>query len=188
MNLGPAGPLGHLPDEVQPRRESHGRGRLRPPPRPLLLPTRRPARYHFRPTTTTQSLWELRSYGLRLLLVTRRIYLPGRMPSTTLLNCGSRIPSRVIRTPIWKREQYAEPTCHATIRHISIGRPSALPPDFLACYPSPKRPSLSQTSGSWRVKVDYVQPTTTSSYSSVTRHSCQQALTNPTLWGELLAC
>ena len=29
------------------------------------------------------------------------------------------------------------------IRYISIGRPSALPPDFLACYPSPKRPSLS---------------------------------------------
>ena len=43
----------------------------------------------------------------------------------------------------WKREQHAEPTCHATIRYISIGRPSALPPHFLACYPSHKRPSLS---------------------------------------------
>ena len=43
----------------------------------------------------------------------------------------------------WKREQHAEPTCHATIRYISIGRPSALPPDVLACYPSHKRPSLS---------------------------------------------
>ena len=42
-----------------------------------------------------------------------------------------------------KREQHAEPTCHATIRYITIGRPSALPPDFLTCYPSPKRPSLS---------------------------------------------
>ena len=42
-----------------------------------------------------------------------------------------------------KREQHAEPTCHATIRYTSIGRPSALPPDFLACYASHKRPSLS---------------------------------------------
>ena len=43
----------------------------------------------------------------------------------------------------WKREQRAETTCHATIRYISIGRPSALLPHFLACYPLPKRPSLS---------------------------------------------
>ena len=33
--------------------------------------------------------------------------------------------------------------CYATIRYISIGWASALPPDFLACYPSHKRPSLS---------------------------------------------
>ena len=57
MDSGPAGPLGHLLDEIQPRRESHGRGRLRPPPRPLLLPTRRSARCHYRPTATTQSLY-----------------------------------------------------------------------------------------------------------------------------------
>ena len=43
----------------------------------------------------------------------------------------------------WKREKHAEMTCHTTIRYISIGRPLALPPDFLACYPSPKRPALS---------------------------------------------
>ena len=43
----------------------------------------------------------------------------------------------------WKREQHAEPTCHATIRYISIGRPPAVPSDFLAYHPSPKRPSLS---------------------------------------------
>ena len=43
----------------------------------------------------------------------------------------------------WKREQHAEPTCHAAMRYISIGRPSVLPPDFLAYYPSHKRPSLS---------------------------------------------
>ena len=43
----------------------------------------------------------------------------------------------------WKREHHVEPTCHATIRYISIGRPSALSPVVLACYPSHKRPSLS---------------------------------------------
>ena len=57
MDSGPVGPLGHLPDEVQPRRKSHWRGRLRPPPRPLLLPNRRSARCHYRPTATTQSLY-----------------------------------------------------------------------------------------------------------------------------------
>ena len=43
----------------------------------------------------------------------------------------------------WKREQHAEPTCHATIRYVSTRRPSALPPDFLARYLSHKRPCLS---------------------------------------------
>ena len=43
----------------------------------------------------------------------------------------------------WKREQHAEPTCHAMMRYVSIGRPSVLPPDVLACYLSHKRPSLS---------------------------------------------
>ena len=42
----------------------------------------------------------------------------------------------------WGREQQAEPTCHAAMRYITVGRPSALPPDFLSCYPSHKRPSL----------------------------------------------
>ena len=30
-----------------------------------------------------------------------------------------------------------------SVRYITIGRPSALPPEFLSCYPSHKRPSLS---------------------------------------------
>ena len=42
----------------------------------------------------------------------------------------------------WKREQHAESACHGAIRYITIGRPSVLPPDVLACYPSHKRPSL----------------------------------------------
>ena len=40
----------------------------------------------------------------------------------------------------WKREQHAEPTCHAQMRYVSTG---LLPPDILACYLSHKRPSLS---------------------------------------------
>ena len=43
----------------------------------------------------------------------------------------------------WKREQHAEPTCHAMMRYVSTGRPSVLPPDCLACYLSHNRPSLS---------------------------------------------
>ena len=43
----------------------------------------------------------------------------------------------------WEREQQAQPTCHAAMRYITIGQPSSLPADFLSCYPSHKRPSLS---------------------------------------------
>ena len=43
----------------------------------------------------------------------------------------------------WERELQAEPACHATMRYITIGRPSALLPNFMSCYPSHKRPSLS---------------------------------------------
>ena len=38
----------------------------------------------------------------------------------------------------WKREQQVEPTCHAAMRYITIGRPSALPAYVLPCYPSHK--------------------------------------------------
>ena len=47
-------------------------------------------------------------------------------------------------TPILR---HAESTCHATIRYISISRPSALPPELLACYPSHNHPSLSNIKG-----------------------------------------
>ena len=43
----------------------------------------------------------------------------------------------------WEREQQAEPTCHALKRYITIGRPSAWPPNFLSFYASHHRPSLS---------------------------------------------
>ena len=199
MASGPAGPLGHLPYELrllrEPlpyelrlRREPHGRSR------PLLrLPTCRFARCHFRPTMTMQSLWELLPYGLRLLLVTRRLRLQGRMPSTTLqssttlLNCGSRIPSRVIRMPIGSESITL--SRRATPRYVtslSAGRRPCRP-SFWRATPRTSVPP-SQTSRSWRVRVDYIQPTATSSYSSATRHCRLRGLTHLTLWGELLAC
>ena len=56
MTLSPAGPLDHLPGVLTPHRESHGRGRRRPPPRPLFLPPRRSLLYQSRPTAAPQSL------------------------------------------------------------------------------------------------------------------------------------
>ena len=178
--FGPGGPLGHLPDELQLRREPDGRDRLRPSPRPLPSPTRRPARYHFHPTTTTQSLWELLSYGLCLLLVTRQLHLQGRMPSTAVLSCGSRIPSRVIRMPIGSENSTL--SRRATPRYVtslSAGRRPCRPTYWRATPRTSVPPS--QISKSWRVRVDCIQPTTTSSYSSGTRHCRQQGLTNTTL-------
>ena len=99
MALGPAGPLDHLPGGLTPRRESHGHGRVRPPPQPL--PPRRSRRCQYRPTATAQSLRELLSYGLRPLKATHRLHLPSWMPLATMLNCSSLIPSRVIHMPIW---------------------------------------------------------------------------------------
>ena len=42
----------------------------------------------------------------------------------------------------WEQQQQAEPTCHAAMRHITIGPPLALPADFLSCYPSHNQPPL----------------------------------------------
>ena len=44
----------------------------------------------------------------------------------------------------WEQEQQPEPTCHAAMRYITIGRPPALPPDVLLRYSSHRRPSLSE--------------------------------------------
>ena len=86
-----------------------------------------------------------------------------------------------------KREQHAEPTCHAMIRCVlPAGNRSSRPTFWRATFRTSVHPS--QTSRSWRVTVAYKQPTTTSSYSSIARHCRQQDLTNPTLRGALLAC
>ena len=42
----------------------------------------------------------------------------------------------------WDREQQAEPTCHAEMGYITIGRPSSLPADFLSRHPSHNQPPL----------------------------------------------
>ena len=43
----------------------------------------------------------------------------------------------------WEREQQAEPTCHAAMRYITIGRTPVPLPDFLSRYISHQRPSFS---------------------------------------------
>ena len=140
MALGPAGPLDHLPGELQPRRKSYARGWLRAPPRPLLLSPRRSPRCHFRLITTAQSLWEFLSNGSSLLLVTHRLHLRSQ-----LLKCGSL---------------------------TRVGRRSCRP-TFYRATPH-KCPSLSDTQEMAGKNDNYIQPTRTWSYSSVTRHHCQQ--------------
>ena len=62
-----------------------------------------------------------------------------------------------------RRENHAEPTCHAMMRYISIGRSSVLPLNVWHSTPL-KSVHPSQTCMRWRARVDYMQPTTTSSY------------------------
>ena len=45
----------------------------------------------------------------------------------------------------WERKHQIEPTCHAAVCYITIGRPPILSPDFLSCYPSHKRRALLDT-------------------------------------------
>ena len=133
----------------------------RPWPAPQGAPTVRP-----RPR---KAYIELLSYGSRLLLVTRRLHIQGRTPSATLLNCGSLIPSRVIHIPIGSES--SKLSRRATLRcvtSLSAGHRSYRPKIWRATSRTSIHPS--QTSRSWRVRVDYIQPTTTSSYSSLTRH------------------
>ena len=47
-----------------------------------------------------EPIWELLSYGSRLLLVARRPHIQGRTPFATLLNCVSLIPSHVTHMAI----------------------------------------------------------------------------------------
>ena len=85
----------------------------------------------------------------------------------------------------WEREEQAEPTCHAAIRYITIGRPSALPPDFQSCYPSHKRPSLSdiqELAGGGRLH------TTGDDVVLLVRNCRRRRLPGLAQWGELLAC
>ena len=169
MALGPAGALDHLPGVLPPRRESHGGGRFRPPPLPLLLPPRRPRRCQYRPTATAQSLWELLSYDLRPLLATHRLHLPSWMPLATLLNCSSLIPSRVIHMPIGsdnsRLSRRATPQC---VTSPSAGRRPCQPTFCHATLRTSVRPF--RTSRNWMVEDNYTRPTATSSYSSATLH------------------
>ena len=139
--FGPGGPVHHLPGVLRPRRKSHGRGRPRPPPRPLLLSPRLSPRYPFRPTATAQSLWEL----LPSASSWRHADCTYKVKCTLGDDAELQFADAVARCshPDWEREQQAEPACHTAMRYIIISRPPALPPDFLSCYPSHQRPSLS---------------------------------------------
>ena len=52
-----------------------------------------------------------------------------------------------------QREQQTEPTCHAAMRYITIGRALALPADLLSRYLRTSVPSF-RTSRKWLVKDD----------------------------------
>ena len=85
----------------------------------------------------------------------------------------------------WEREQQAEPKCHASMHYITIGRPPALPPDFLSCYPSRKRPSFSdiqELAGTGRLQ------TTDDIVLLVRNPTPPPTSAEPSSVGELLAC
>ena len=78
-------------------------------------------------------------------------------------------------------------TCHATIRYISTGRPSALPPVLSKCFPSHKRGSISDIQELAGIGMVH---TSNDNIVLLVRNPTlpQQDLTNPSLWGELFAC
>ena len=159
MALGPAGPLDHLPGGLTPRCESHGRGPVRPPPRPLLLPPRRSRRCQYRPTASAQSLWELLSYDLGPPLgdtppVPAKLDALGDAAKLQFADSVARYSHAD-----WERQQQAELTCRAARCYITIGRPPALTADFLSCYPSHNQPPF--TAGCGLVRRSVSSPGTT---------------------------
>lgn len=99
--------------------------------------------YPSRLTATAPSLWQLPSCDVRPPVED----LPTAPTEVDVL-CGAaelHFVGSVARHSHadLKREQQAEPTCHVAIRYIILGRPSALPHDYLLCHPSHQRPSLS---------------------------------------------
>ena len=101
MDSGPAGPLGHIAKTkyntaASPTAAAGSACCSDPcschsPVRTVPLPSDRD---HAEP------IWELLSYGSRLLLVTRRLHMQGRTLSSTLMIYGSLILPRVIHMPI----------------------------------------------------------------------------------------
>ena len=132
MDSGPTGSLGHLPDELQPRREFPG---------PAISARRRDP-WSCRLTgphgATSVLPRPCRAYGnsslTRLRLATRRLHLQGRTPSATLLNCGSLIPSCVVRMPIGsERSTLSRRATRQCVTSLSTGhQPCA---QFLAVLP-----------------------------------------------------
>ena len=123
MALGPAGPLDHLPGGLTPRRESHGRGRVRPPPRPPA-----PVASSVPTVPIPSDRDRAEPVGTPILQLT---HPSGDTPTapTTLDALGDAAELQFVDSVAryshadWEREQQAEPTCHATMRYITIGRP-----------------------------------------------------------------
>ena len=97
MVSGPAGPLVHPHGVLTPRRESHGRDRLRPSLRPLLLPHHLARRYPSRRAATASSLREPLFLDVYPPLTSRPTQRPTWMPSALLLDYSSGIRPSAIR-------------------------------------------------------------------------------------------
>ena len=92
IDSGAAGPRPRLPAVSTPRRESHGRGRRRRPPRSLLLPSTRSPRYRSHLTAPHGAYWD--SYITTSVQSWRHASCTCKnwTPLTTLMNCSSLIP------------------------------------------------------------------------------------------------
>ena len=127
MALGPAGPLDHLPGGLTPGREF-------PRPRPTAA-TPAPAASSAPTVPIPSDRDRAEPVGTPLLRLTPPLgdttLAPAKLDAlgdaAELLFADS--VARLSHAD-WEREQQAEPTGHAAIRYIAIGRPSACQPTF----------------------------------------------------------
>ena len=137
----------------------------RPRPAPSTAATPAPAASSL-PTVPIPSDRDRAEPGGIPLFATRRFHLPNWMPLPKLLNCSSLIPSCIIHTGTENSRLSRRATAQC-VTSPSAGRRS--------CQPTFRRATLRtivppfRTSRNWLVQNDHTRPTTTSSYSSVTR-------------------
>ena len=165
MALGPAGPLDHLPGGLKP----HPRV-PRPRPAPSSAATPAPAASPV-PTVPIQCDPDrAEPVGTPFLRLTppRGDTPPAPAKLDALGDDGElQFTDSVARYSHadWERQPQVDPTFHALMRYITIGQPLIFCRATLRTSVPPFR-----TSRNWLVKDDFTRPTTTSIYSSVTRH------------------